>query len=387
MPTQDTPTLLRGKAAEAVATENLSDGGFRKPVVRDYARLVEAADLWHDFLHGSLRESRRASLYIQENITTSDLPYLLGSVIDRELMAKYDEAPKVWDGFATRVTVRDFRPKKLDDLLGGRGVLSVVPQGAPYPQDSVSDNEYSLSVSKRGKVIPITWEDLVNDNLDALRTLPAREASAAAWTEDYVATSALVTASGANSSFFTGQNAATALPLTATNLQTAIQAVRARKDAEGLPVIVPKLVLMVPPALQIQALQILHAVQLDTIEGSTTSTPAGNKVARSANYLTDMVTLVVNPWLTVIATDGKASGRWFLLPDPNGPRPAVAQGFLRGHETPDLRVKADTGNAVGGGPVSPEEGSFDDDSIAYRVRHVVGSTTVDPLATYVSDGS
>lgn len=383
------PRVLTGAAAEAVAAENLNEGGFRKPAARDFTRLIETANLWHDLLHGSLRESRRAMLYVQENITTSDLPYLLGAVLDKELLNKYLEAPSVWQGFATRVTVRDFKPKKLTDLLGGRAVLDIVPEGTPYPQVPLSDAQYTLSVAKRGSVIPVTWEDLVNDDLDALRNLPARQASAARFTEDYVATSALVAAGGANSSFFASGNgnAATSLPLTATNLATAIQVVKQRKDAEGMPVVLPKLVLVVAPGLEIQALSILNAVQLDSPEGSTSSAPAGSKVVRTANYLTDMVTLVVDPWLTTIATDAKAGGRWFLLPDPNGPRPAVALGFLRGHETPDLRVKADTGQSVAGGAIAPEEGSFDDDSIAYRVRHVVGTTTVDPLGTYVSDGS
>jgi hypothetical protein len=61
-------------------------------------------------------------------------------------------------------------------------------------------------------------------------------------------------------------------------------------------------------------------------------------------------------------------------------------GFLAGHETPDLRVKADTGLRVGGGSVPAEEGSFDTDDIQYRIRHVTGGTTLDPIAAYASVG-
>jgi hypothetical protein len=91
------------------------------------------------------------------------------------------------------------------------------------------------------------------------------------------------------------------------------------------------------------------------------------------------VTLVVNPRLAGVA--------WFLLPQPTVARPALAVAFLRGWETPDLRIKADTGNRVGGGAIDPSDGSFDDDSVAYRVRHVVGAAQADPLHVYASAGA
>jgi hypothetical protein len=61
--------------------------------------------------------------------------------------------------------------------------------------------------------------------------------------------------------------------------------------------------------------------------------------------------------------------------------------FLNGYETPDIRQKADAGQRVGGGAIGAEEGSFDVDGIYYRVRHVVGAGTVDPLHTYASAGA
>ena len=83
----------------------------------------------------------------------------------------------------------------------------------------------------------------------------------------------------------------------------------------------------------------------------------------------------------------KAATRWFVLPSPQSARPALAVGFLRGYEDPDLRVKSSAGSRVGGGVIDPMQGDFDDDTIQYRVRHVVGSAYVDPKATYVSNGS
>ena len=86
------------------------------------------------------------------------------------------------------------------------------------------------------------------------------------------------------------------------------------------------------------------------------------------------------------STNAKAAKTWFLLPAPNTARPALVTAFMSGHETPDLRYKNDQGNRVGGGSIPASEGSFDDDTIQYRVRHIVGAAAVDPTFTFVSRG-
>ena len=96
---------------------------------------------------------------------------------------------------------------------------------------------------------------------------------------------------------------------------------------------------------------------------------------------------VVNPWLTLVNTGAAAATTWFLLPAPSTGRPAIVSAFLRGHESPDLRMKSDAGNRVGGGALPGEEGSFDDDTIQYRVRHVHGAGLVIPAETYASTGA
>lgn len=375
-----TMEILSGDAAVAESNQG-GEAGYRRA---DFAnpqarvRMVEARELWEAAMSGGL--SARARL--AEAMSTSDFPVLLGGAFERELLATYEDLPTIWQGFATRVTVRDFRAKTLVDLLGGKATLEPVAPGSPYPARGKSEASYSLTVAKRGGRFPLLWEDFINDDLDGFSRLPGDLAQAARDTEDYLATSLLVDAAGALTAFFTAgnKNAATALPLTTDNLGAAIGVINDRKDSEGRPVVTNNgLVLMVPPALEMTALAILNATQIETTVGST-------KIV-GPNYLKGKVTLVVNPWLTVISTDNKASTRWFLLPAPSNARPAVAVGFLRGHEVPDLRVKSSGGQRIGGGDVDPMDGSFEFDDVQFRARHVLGGTTLDPIATYVSNGS
>ncbi len=70
-----------------------------------------------------------------------------------------------------------------------------------------------------------------------------------------------------------------------------------------------------------------------------------------------------------------------------GLRAPGRDAFLRGHEEPELFIKEPNARRVGGGPVDPMDGNFENDSIDYKVRHVLGVSRIDPKATVASNGS
>ncbi|PZR55229.1 hypothetical protein DNL40_02340 [Xylanimonas oleitrophica] len=380
----DNIEILTGDLAVAEGEKSGAEGGFRAPArgAQYHAKIKEAAELWGEVMHSGGIKGMRARVRLVESLSTSDFPYLLGGVFDRVLMASYGSLPSTWATFAGRTTVRDFRPKELVDLLGGRSILDPVGEGAEYPARKLTEGKYTLKVAKRGARIPLTWEMIINDDLDAFRDLPQRLAQGAVETEDFLATSLLVGSGGINTSFFKSANgnAVAHDPLTGENLDKAITAIGQRRDSDNRPISVPSFTLVVGPGLETQANRILQATELRFTDqnGQTTVT---------SNYMAGKVKLAVNPWLPVIDRSATAASSWFLVPTPGQAREALTLGFLRGHETPDLRVKADTGSRVGGGLIAPEDGSFDDDTIQYRVRHVVGAAHVDPKATYASDGA
>jgi len=370
-------TILTGDAAASAAS-----GYAPKPRYTPayQARIDEAAVLFGHACNGS----KRAMLTLSESLTTSDMPSLLGGVFARELLATYEQLPQVWSEFASRTVVNDFRPKTIIDLLGGRARLDPVGERAPYPARAPSDGKYALQVGKFGGRVPLSWEMLVNDDLGALRDLPNRLAQGARDTEDYLATSALLGAGGPNTGFYKAGNGnapITGAPsaLTTQSLSDALIAVSTRRDSENRPFQISSFVLMVPPALSVQANNIVNALEIRDIVGTRTTIVA--------NWLSGKVKVVVNPWIPVIDTSGTAASTWYLLPAPSTARPALQVGFLRGHEVPDLRTAADTGQSLSGGSLSPEDGSFEDDTITWRIRHILGTTTLDPIATYVSKGA
>ncbi|MBE7701262.1 hypothetical protein H9623_13255 [Oerskovia sp. Sa1BUA8] len=332
--------------------------------------IAEATELWGKAWGGS----DRAALLVKEALSTSDLfRSATGDVLDRELLARYTDLPVQWTGFARRTTVKDFKPKKLIDILGGRTALDVVPELSEYPNAVHDTNEYEISVQKFGRRFGYSFEASVNDDIDELKTIPEAFASAARITEDTTANALIVTSAGApNPAFFNAGNgnAPVAKILDHTNLSDAITVVSTKEDTEGNLVVPNGLVLVVGPAQEMNARRILNATEVRVTNGS--------KTTLEPNWLKGVVTLVVNARLKGTA--------WFVLPAPTSARPAIAVAFLRGWETPDLRQQNLTGTRVGGGAISPDEGSFNEDGVYFRVRHIVGGATVDPIHTYAATG-
>src|SRR5690606_9593503 len=131
-----------------------------------------------------LKGDLRARAEVMETMTRSDFPVLLGAAYGRELQQEYVGIAPVWQQFATRKTVPDFRERSLVNLLGGRGALDKVKEASEYKARAVSESTRKFKVDKYGNRIPLTWEMLKNDDLDAFRDLPTRLATAARETED-----------------------------------------------------------------------------------------------------------------------------------------------------------------------------------------------------------
>ncbi|QKW15374.1 Mu-like prophage major head subunit gpT family protein [Verrucosispora sp. NA02020] len=365
----------------------------RRQESRDYQkRLIGLTRLYR----GTIEGDRRATVAFQEAMSRSDFTVLFGDIIDRQLLAAYQTRPVQWPTYAKRGRVRDFRTVKRFTLDGGEATLNQVKELAPYKVRSVTDNAYTYAVAKYGDQIAVSWETMVNDDLDALTDLPTRLGNAARRTEEKFAAQLFSGAGGPDGTFFsnanrnlinatvTGSGTPTNPPLSITGLQYAMQTLGQQKDTDGGPIYVEGVTLVVPPALEVAANNIINATEILAATGGGDGT--GRDQLRVTNWMRNRVSVVVNPWLPIVnTTNGNTA--WYVFANPNVGRPAMELGFLIGHETPELWVKSPNAMRVGGGPVAPEEGDFEHDAIQYRVRMVLGGTLMDPKSAVASLGT
>lgn len=360
-------------------------------------RQIEAAKL----LEGAIRGDRNDKLKLQEGISTSDLPVQLAPTINKIMLANYAEQPKIWSSFAQRLVVDDFRPQQYmnlayeDDGMDNEGdtfragSLPTVGEYDEYPTAGwFSFSEAEFQVKKAGSRIRFSWESIINDgNISLLERLPLELARKAAGKEDEEVTKQLVTSTGLNTANFNvgNQNILTGNPvLSLESLEAAITAANVQTYNGRSITPLSRFVLVVPQSLELTAKKILaiQQVRTEVTSGSTvTSTVSGNPIAAS-------IQIVVNPWIKKIYNNAAADKFWFLLPVPSDTlNPGVVLGFLRGYETPELRVKANGGLYLGGGAVPAREGSFDNDDFEMRIRHIATGGFLLPTGTIASDGS
>ncbi len=351
------------------------------------ARLAEAASLLGDVIAG-----RRPSYLLREAMTTSDFPLLMGDIIDRQLLANYREAPQTYRNYCKISTVSDFREVKRFTIGGAEGVLDKVEQQSEYKERKLTEAKYGFAVAKYGNVIGFSWEQLINDDLQAFQDIPQRYGRAARRSEEKFATGLFVDANGPHATLYAAgnknqvniANGATANnpPLSITGLQDALMVLSKMVDSDGEPIVIDAVELVVPPALEVSALNILNATEL----WLTTDGGDANRQVHVANWLRNRLRLNVNAYIPIVANVANGNTSWFLFANPNNGRPALEVGFLRGHTEPEIFMKDPDARQVGG-DVNAQDGDFDSDTIKYKVRHVFGGGQMDPKMTVASKGT
>lgn len=375
--------------AEEASVQNLfgSEGqsvrkGRRSP--QYMANLAEAATFMTDIYQG-----REPLWKFNEAMTTSDFPLLFTDIIDRQVLSSYKQASYSWGSYARRGTVRDFRAVKRHFTDGAEGVLSSVKETAEYPEASLTEGEYSYAVKKYGRRIPMSWELMINDDVGAFRDLPERLGKAARRSEEKFVTELFAGTTGPKASTFTAIVGNPALSITA--LQSAMSVLLTQKDADNEPIAVEQMTLVVPPQLQVTAQNILNAtsVQLGIVGQGADAAPASETRLVTSNWLRGqgIVNAVTNFYLPVVSTtNGDTS--WYLMASPAAGRPAMEIGFLIGHESPEIFRQSPNAMRVGSnGLIDPMNGSFENDSIHYKVRHVFGGAIFDKKMIVASNGS
>jgi len=346
------------------------------------AQIKECVDLLTNAR--GLPQHRREFL-IREALTTSDFPLLFGDVLDRQVLASYRAVDPVWKAFTKSGKVRRIYPQVGGyrfAITGGDQYLAEVPEKGEYLASERGEARHSVYVKKYGRQFDISWEALINDDLGALTDTPKRFAMAATRTEHRLVTTAYAGDVGTHAGGNLYENGVNegVLALTIGNLETSLQNMSAFTDANGEPIMNRAKYLVVGPALEMTARQILTSATKMWLSDSDDVTPPA--AYPMTNVVAQMgLTLIVDPYIPVIDTDG--AGSWYLFASP-ADIAAIEVDYLEGHERPEICMKASDKVNIGGGPISPMDGDFATDNVLYRVRDVFGANKLDWRATYAN---
>ncbi len=127
---------------------------------------------------GRLSESQ---LHRVREATTADFSFALGTSMTRRLIAEYQKLPYDWRKLVTIVPLDNFKQQERI-RWGGLGELPDIAESTSqdYPELTFpTDERATYTPGKKGGLITITREMILNDDLGLLRRLPTRIADAA----------------------------------------------------------------------------------------------------------------------------------------------------------------------------------------------------------------
>ena len=294
--------------------------------------------------------------------STSDFPNILENVVTKTLRMGYEAAGRTFVPFCRQATLPDFKQISRAQL-GGAPDLKRVLEGAEYEFGSIGDGAEKYAVQKYGRIVSLTWETVINDDLDALTRIPfAFGASAASLESDIVY--AILTgnpnmADGTalfhsdHGNLGTAADLADALDPTAANpIAEMRKMMTLQKGIEGRYIAVRPRYLVVPPSLEEAAIKITSA----------------NFVASKGvdqNVFGPSLIPISEPRL-----EDSSSTAWFGAAEP-GLIDTVEYAYLEGHE----------------GVFTESKAGFEVDGVQIKCRHVFGAKAIDWRGLFKNAGA
>jgi hypothetical protein len=345
-------------------------------------------------------------LLAQEAFTTSDFPQVFQIINNATVASLFTkEAPGLWPKVSKRTLLDSVNkptnlksfdldmsnlPAEQAGIKRLQGALPNIAELDIYPAIGFQTSQSGIAVGKVGARIGFSWEAWREDDYSVIEGLPQGLVIAAKRTEDLKTFNVLFNASGWNQASFPNGDPAYLAgnpALTLNSLGAAIaqaSSVPAAYDPDKLRVnTITKWALLVPRALEQQANTIVRATNI-------IATGADGTKYETPNLVAGQVEVVAVPYIdTLSAGYANRNTMWGLVPiGGNGAdRPSIVTTFLRGNETPELRIKADTGNLLGGGALDGFAGSFDADDVQIRIRYFVDAYLQDKVGFALSNGS
>jgi hypothetical protein len=117
--------------------------------------------------------------------STSDFPEILSAVTNKTLRQAYDAYPRTFVAFCRQVLATDFKAMNRVQI-GEAPQLLKVNESGEFKRGTIAESKESYRIETYGRVVGITRQVLINDDLDAFTRIPAMYGTAIATLESDV---------------------------------------------------------------------------------------------------------------------------------------------------------------------------------------------------------
>lgn len=287
---------------------------------------------------------------------TSDFPAILANVANASLRQAYASTPRTFGAWARRATITDFKPVQRTQL-GGAPDLQKVLESGEFQYGTIGEGREVYALATYGRIVAITRQVLINDDLDAFTRLPASFGASAADLESDIVYAILMQnpAMGDGKTLFHADhgNQGTASVISEAALATAYRAFGQQKGIEDrLISILPRWILTPPGPRAVEARKQVTA----TTPGSTAE----------VNTFSGRLEVIEEPRL--IPANGQDP--WFLAADP-ARIDTIEYAYLDGQE----------------GVFTETRTGFEVDGLEIKARHDFAAKAIDWRGLYRNPGA
>lgn len=300
-------------------------------------------------------EVASAAFQTRGALGTSDFPAILANVANKTLRQAYESTPRTFVLWARRATIPDFKPVDRTQIAGAPDLQKVLESGE-YTYGAVSDGKETYALATYGRIVAITRQAIINDDLNALTRVPAAFGAAAADLESDIVYSILTgnpTMADGTALFHANHgNLGTAAAVTEAALGEAYKMFGQQKGLEGRSIsILPRYIITPPGARAIEARKQVAA----TTPNSTAD----------VNTFAGRLQVVEEPRL--IPSSG--ADPWFLAADP-ARIDTVEFAYLDGQE----------------GVYTETRTGFEVDGVEIKARHDFAAKAIDHRGLFKNAG-
>ncbi|MBF0115661.1 MAG: peptidase U37 [Magnetococcales bacterium] len=324
--------------------------------------LLEMARMFVESSSGGVHTTRgltRYELATRALHTESDFPNILANVANKTLRTAYEAAPRTFQPFCRQVTASDFKAMSRVQL-GEAPALDKVNEGGEYKRGPLGEGKESYRVETYGKIISISRQVLVNDDLNAFTRIPQLFGVAAANLESDVVWG-IITANpnmGDGIALFHASHknlAASGAAISVATLGTARKSMGTQTGVDGQTIInVRPAFIIVPAALEVTAEQLLA---VNMVPAKSTDV-----VPQSLRTLT----VIAEPRLDAAVNGDKA---WYMSANP-GQIDTIEYAYLEGQNGVYIETRV----------------GFDVDGVEIKARLDFGAKAIDWRGLFKNPG-
>ncbi|MEZ6100277.1 MAG: hypothetical protein R3E01_15015 [Pirellulaceae bacterium] len=303
--------------------------------------LLEAA--WANGYTGrNFRDSRAVLRYafnpsLEAGFSTVDIGGILSNVANKFLLDGFFSVERTWRNITAVRNVSDFKTVTSYRLVGKDTYEQVAP-GGELKHGTLGEEKYENKADTYGLMLSIDRRDIINDDLDAITTVPRKLGRGSGLKINDVFWSTFL----ANGAFFSAANknlitgASTALSID--GLTEGEVAFMDQVDADGKPIGMMPAILLVPTALSAVGSQLFKSTELrDTT--ATTKYPVSNP--HQGKFRVEVSRYLSNAQYT-----GNSAKAWYLLSEATD-LPVIEVAFLNGQESPTIETAEADFNKLG----------------------------------------